>query len=185
GKLALMDLGMVARFSNRLREMILKLMIGIGDNDGEQVTQVLLNMSDYDEHESDIDRFKKHVNRLIQDNQDKKAEDLQTGQLIMKMNKSAVQHGIKLPVELISLGKILLNMDQIIAVLAPDYKLQETVRRYIQRLMRDQMFQEIKSGNILQNLLESKEFMEKLPYRLNRITDDLTNHKFKIDQKRV
>lgn len=180
GKIALMDLGMVARFDDQLREYILRLMIGMGDNDGVQVTRVLLDMSDYDDEKTDVNDFKKQVVRKIQENKNQKAEDLKTGQSILEINKIAIQQDIRLPVEFVSLGKILLNMDQIIAVLAPEYELQKTVKKYIEHLLRKRMFQEAGSGNILQGILESKELMSQLPYRLNRITEDLANHKLKL-----
>src|SRR5699024_9158419 len=122
GKLALMDLGMVARFDEELRQEILKLMIGLGNDDGVMVTKVLLDISEYDGEKTDLSRFKKLIVRKVQENQDQSAGELHTGRVVMEINKIAIQQGIKLPVEFVSLGKILLNMDQIIAVLAPEYK---------------------------------------------------------------
>ncbi len=180
GKLALMDLGMVARFDDTMRQSILKLMIGLGENDAEEVTQVLLEISQYDPERINIQKYKKNILRKMQENQNKKAQDLQNGKTIIDINKISAQLGIKLPVELVSLAKILLNMDQIIAILAPDYNLQKTVRDYVKQLMKEHMWGELKTGDLLRNMLESKELLEKLPYRLNKISDDLAHHRFKI-----
>ncbi len=180
GKLAMMDLGMVARFDEVIKENILKLMIALSDGDGEEVTKVLLEISEYEEKNVDIHKFKRSVLRKVQENQDQKAENLQNGRTIMEINKIAAQLEIKLPVELVSLGKILLNMDQIIAVLTPEYQLQETVKSYVKQLMKHNMFDQLKTGNILRNILESKEFLENIPYRLNKITEDLANQQFKL-----
>src|SRR5699024_366923 len=76
GKLALMDLGMVVRFDEQMKEQILKLMIGLGGNDSSQVTKVLLEMSAYDAKATDLEVFKKQVARKIQENKNSKAEDL-------------------------------------------------------------------------------------------------------------
>lgn len=189
GKLAMMDLGMVARFDEIIKENILKLMIGLSDGDGEEVTKVLLEISEYDENNTDINKFRRNVLRKVQENQDQKAENLQNGRTIMQINKIAAQLEIKLPVELVSLGKILLNMDQITAVLTPEYKLQETVKKYMKQLMKHEMFNQLKTGNVLRNILESKELLENMPYRLNKITEDLADHQFKmkldvIDERR-
>lgn len=48
-KIALMDLGMVAKFSNEMQEIILKLMIGLSNYDGSRVADILLSISEYDE----------------------------------------------------------------------------------------------------------------------------------------
>lgn len=180
-KLALLDLGMVARFDEQMKDNILKLMIALGGNDGDNVVKILLGMCQYDDEKANIEHFKKQVKRKVQENENSRAKDLQTGKTILEVNKIAAQQEIQLPAEMISLGKILLNMDQIIAFLAPDYKMQKTVRRYIEHLMRHRAIEEIKSGNILQTLLESKEFMTNLPYRLNKISDNLANNNFKVE----
>lgn len=179
-KLALMDLGMVARFNNDMQEAILKLMIGLGNNDGDQVTETLLTISEYDDKEADVDAFRRKVVRQIQENEYSKAKDLKTGRAILDINKIAVHLNIHLPIELTILGKILLNMDQIIAFLSPKHQLQETVKEYIEHLMKDRTIKDLKSGHILQTLLDSKELAENIPGRLNKITENLANNKFKI-----
>lgn len=179
-QLALMDLGMVARFSEDMQEDILKIMIHLGNYESDRLVDVLLEMSTYDDDEADMDRFRKLVSRLVQENKNSKASELKTGQLILKSNQIAAHNGIHLPPELTILGKILLNLDQIVAVLTPDYDLQKTVRDYVQDLFRKRVKNEIKSGHILETLLESKELAERLPYRLNKISENLSQNKFKI-----
>lgn len=179
-KLGLMDLGMVARFDNPTQDAILKLMIGLGDNDGEQVTETLLSISTYDVDKVDTDAFRKKVSRQIQENEYSKAKDLKTGRAILDINKIAAQLDIHLPAELTILGKILLNMDQIIAFLSPKHQLQATVKEYIEHLMQKRMQKDLKSGHILQTLLDSKELTENLPGRLNKISENLAENKFRL-----
>jgi len=179
-RLGLMDLGMVARFDNPTQDAILKLMIGLGDNDGEQVTETLLSISTYDADKVDTDAFQKKVSRQIQENEHSKAKDLKTGRAILDINKIAAQLDIHLPVELTILGKILLNMDQIIAFLSPKHQLQTTAKEYIEHLMQERMKKDLKSGHILQTLLDSKELAENLPGRLNKISKNLAENKFRL-----
>jgi len=117
---------------------------------------------------------------MVQENQNSKAEDLKTGQLILKTNKIAAQNDIHLPTELTILGKILLNMDQIVAFLSPKHNMEKTVRNYIENLMKKRMMQDLKSGHLLQTLLESKELAENLPYRLNKLSENLANNNLQI-----
>lgn len=179
-KLGLMDLGMVARFDNEMQNAILKLMIGLGNNDGNQVTETLLTISEYDAQKVDISAFRRKVIRQIQANEYSKAKDLKTGRAILDINKIAAQLDIHLPVELTILGKILLNMDQIIAFLSPKHQLQNTVKEYIEHLMKERMTKNLKSGHLLQTLLDSKELAESLPRRLNKISENLANNKFRV-----
>lgn len=179
-KLALMDLGMVARFSDNMQEDILKIMMALGNHDGDRFVEVLLEMSQYDEKTADIPTFRKMVLRIVQENKNTLAKDLQTGQLILKTNQIAANNNITLPTELSILGKILLNMDQIVAFLAPEYDLEKTVRNYIERMMHERMMNQVKSGHFLQTLMEAKELTENLPHRLNKISENLADNKFRI-----
>lgn len=179
-KLALMDLGMVARFGESMQENILKIMIALGDYDGDSLVTTVLEMSEYDEKTADIPTFTKLVLRKVQENKNRRAGDLQAGRLILKTNQIAANNHIILPTELTVLGKILLNMDQIVAFLDPDYDLEKTVRNYTQKMMRDRMLKQIKSGHLLQTILETKELTENLPHRLNKISENLAANKFRI-----
>ena len=178
-KIALMDLGMVAKFGPDLREHILKLLIAISKYNGEETANVLLKMSEYDKN-ADLVGFRKEINRLVLDSQNKTAKDLQTGRLLIQMNKVAAEKSIKLPVELNILGKILMNMDQIVAVLTPDYDLQRAIERNVEKLMQKKMLQELKPDNFFAQALEAKKITEKLPERLNTITEKLANNEFEI-----
>ncbi len=178
-RIALMDLGMVAKFGPDLRENILKLLIAISKYNGEETANTLLKMSEYDKN-ADLAGFRKEINRLVLDSQNKTAKDLQTGRLLIQMNKIAAEKSIKLPVELNILGKILMNMDQIVAVLTPDYDLQRAIERNVEKLMQKKMLQELKPENFFAEALEAKKLTEKLPERLNIITEKLANNEFEI-----
>ncbi|WP_271424417.1 ABC1 kinase family protein [Aequorivita sinensis] len=178
-KIALMDLGMVAKFSNEMQEIILKLMIGLSNYDGSRVADILLSISEYDE-KKDVSNFKKDVIRKIQENENARAKDLQTGRVLIKMNQMAAKEGIHIPVELNVLGKILLNLDQIVAYLAPKYDVQQTVKDYVQLLMQQRMKENLKPENLMEVFLEMKELTENLPYRLNKFSELLADNRLRI-----
>ena len=179
-QLALLDLGMVAQFSKHFQNKILRFMIGLSDNDGDQVCNVLLEISEYEEDGFKENEFRKMVSRKIQDAKHSKAEDLRTGRDILEINQLAAKNGIRLPVELTILGKILLNMDQIIACLSPKHEMQKTVKSYIEHLMRKRTVKDLRSGSFLETLLESRDFAKNLPHRLNKISENLAANKFRV-----
>ncbi|WP_313111843.1 ABC1 kinase family protein [Aequorivita sediminis] len=178
-KIALMDLGMVAKFSNEMQEIILKLMIGLSNYDGSRVADILLSISEYDD-KKDVSNFKKDVIRKIQENENARAKDLQTGRILIKMNQMAAKESIHIPVELNILGKILLNLDQIVAYLAPKYDVQQTVKDYVKLLMQQRMKENLKPENLMEVFLEMKELTENLPYRLNKFSELLADNRLKI-----
>jgi predicted unusual protein kinase regulating ubiquinone biosynthesis (AarF/ABC1/UbiB family) len=188
-KIALIDLGMVAQFSHKMKDFLLRLLLALSKNNGEEIADILLRMSNKRE-ESSEEEFRRQINIMVQEGQNSTAKDMQTGKLLIQMNRSAAMNGIHLPVEVNILGKILLNMDQIIAFLAPEYNLREAVKSYMNKLLQNKMLNELKPEEILSILLDSKKLVENLPDRIDKITENLAKNKFRfsidaIDEKRL
>ena len=188
-KIALIDLGMIAQFSRKMKDFLLRLLLALSKNNGEEIADILLRMSDK-RKESSEEEFRRQINIMVQEGQNSTAKDMQTGKLLIQMNRSAAMNGIHLPVEVNILGKILLNMDQIIAFLAPEYNLREAVKRYMNKLLQDKMLNELKPEEILSLLLDSKKLVENLPDRIDKITENLARNEFRfaidaIDEKRL
>lgn len=179
-KIALMDLGMVAKFSNEMQETILKLMIGLSNYDSARVSNILLSISEYEEKEVDLASFRKSIARKIQESENQKAKDLKTGRILIEINQMAARQGIHIPVELNVLGKILLNMDQIVAYLSPEYDMQNAVKEQVQHLMNQRMKDNLKPGNLVELFLEMKELTENLPFRINKFTENLAENKIRV-----
>lgn len=187
-KIALIDLGMVAKFSRKMQDHLLRLLLGLSKNDGEEIADILLYMSEKQEDASEKE-FRRQISIMVEDSKNSTAQDMQTGKLLIQMNRSAAKNGIHLPVDVNILGKVLLNMDQIIAFLAPEYNLREAVKRYMTKLMQNKMISELAPEELFSVLLESKNLLGHLPERVNRITENLANNDFKfvidaIDEKR-
>ncbi|QED36555.1 AarF/ABC1/UbiB kinase family protein [Antarcticibacterium arcticum] len=187
-KIALIDLGMVAKFTPSMQEKLLQLLIALSQNDGEASADVLLSMSEAGE-EADLKNFKNTINHLVMDSQNTKAYQMQTGRLLIQMNRVAAENGIHISVEVNILGKILLNMDQIVAVLEPEFDLRKAIREHVNKMMRSKMYHEMKPENLFALALQTKNLAENLPQRLNKISENLANNNFRmkidaIDEKR-
>ena len=188
-RIALIDLGMVARFTPQLQENLIELLLAISQSNGQKTAQVLLKMSELDEH-SQKKKFAKTVSDVIMESENSRAKDLQTGRILIQLNRLALSTHIKLPVEINILGKILLNLDQIVAMLDPEFDLRDAIQRNVHEIMRKKMLSELKPENFFGTLIESKHFIEKMPERMNQISENLANNEFKIkidalDEKRV
>lgn len=178
-QIALIDLGMVAKFTPNIQEKLLQLLIALSQEDGEAAADVLLNMSEITD-QSNVTKFRKAINQLIMDSQIKMAKEMETGRLIIQMNRIAAENGILICVEVNILGKIFLNMDQIIAVLDPEFDLKEAIKKHVHKMMRSKMYKELKPENLFSVALETKKLAEHLPERLNKISENLANNEFKI-----
>ena len=188
-KIALMDLGMVAQFSKEMKEYLLRLLLGLSKNDGVEIAEIILKMSEV-HPEANEKEFRQQISRAVDQGKNSTASDMETGRLLIQMNRSAARNGIKLPVDVNILGKILLNIDQIIAFLAPEYDLRKAVRKYVKSLLENKMTEDLAPEELLSVMLESKNLLEKFPERLNKITQNLAANEFRfkveaIDEKRL
>ena len=188
-QIALIDLGMVARFTPQLQENLIELLLAISQSNGEKTAHTLLKMSELNE-ESQKKQFSKTVSDVIMESENSRAKDLQTGRILIQLNRLALTTHIKLPVEINILGKILLNLDQIVAMLDPEFDLRAAIQRNVHEIMRKKMISELKPENFFSTLIETKHFLEKMPERMNAISENLANNEFKIkidaiDEKRV
>lgn len=186
--LVLMDLGMVAKFSPVVQDQLLKLLIALGEMDGDAVTDTLLEMSEY-EKDLNTDTFRKKINRVVMDNQKYAAKQMQTGRLLVQINRIAADEGVRIGVDLNILGKILVNLDQIVATLTPNLDLQDSIQRNLEKLFRKKILQDLKPANMLSAIVETRNLAKYLPERINKITDKLANNQLEIkvdaiDEKR-
>lgn len=188
-KIALIDLGMVARFTPELQENLIELLLALSQSNGQKTAHSLLKMSVLDEN-SQKRIFIKSVSDVIMESENSRAKDLQTGRILIQLNRLALNTHIKLPVEINILGKILLNLDQIVAMLDPEFDLRASIQQNVHEIMRKKMLSELKPENFFGMLIESKHLLENMPESMNKITENLANNEFKIkidaiDEKRV
>ncbi len=163
-------------------------MIAIGKVDGDAATDTLLSLSEYNE-DVITTRFRRNVNRLVLDNQKYAAKEMKTGKLLIQINRLAAEEGIKIGSELNILGKILVNLDQIVASLTPEFDLQNSIRKHLENIFRKKLINDLKPENLLDGIVELKNLARNLPGRIDKISERIANNEFQIkvdaiDEKR-
>jgi len=178
-RIALLDLGMVSRLSPDLQEELLHFLLAVSDCRTEQAADLALRMGErlpgFDES-----AFRKTVADVIAHNHDQKIGEAPAGRLMLAVAHAAVQNGVRLPNELTLLGKTLLNLDEVGQTLAPDFDVQESLRRNANELMMERMRKSVTPSSAFAALLDAKNFAERLPGRVNRILDSLANQELKV-----
>ena len=105
---------------------------------------------------------------------------MEVGRLVLKVTQVSVENGIRVPPELSMLGKTLLNLDQVGRVLAPEFDPNASIRRNTADIMRQRLTRSLSPGNLFSGMLEVKDLVARLPARLNRIIDAISNNELKI-----
>ena len=179
GRLALIDLGMVARVTPRMQDYLLQILLSVSDGRSDEAATYAIKLGEPREG-FDETMFRRRVGDLVSQNRDAAVEDLQTGRTVLELARVSADCGLRLPPELAMLGKTLVQLDEIGRRLDPDGSPNALVRRHAASIMQQRLAQSLSPGHLLSGVLETKELVERLPERLNRILDHLANNKFEV-----
>lgn len=171
GRLAIIDIGMLATISRRVRGQLVKLLLALGDGDGSAAATVLADMGTKLE-EFDPAGFRDSVSHLVSSTTALK-EDLQAGTVLMRLAQLSGEHGLRPPDEMSLVGKALLNLDRAAQHLAPHFEPVAAIRRELPVILRAGLVPG--PGQVAAGAIDMKELAEKLPGQASRIMDDLAN----------
>lgn len=184
GRIALLDLGMVGHTAPQMQQNLLKFLLALSDSDGDAVADLVIRVSEQTD-DFNAPEFRRKINQLIAQTRDKGLAQIKVGQSILEITRNAGENGLYVPSELTLLGKTLLQLDEIGRILAPEWDPNASVRRNVDEFMSERMKKDVSKGNVLNTLLEMRDFMGGLPSRLNRIMDSVVNNELEVKVKSV
>jgi ubiquinone biosynthesis protein len=178
-RIALIDVGMVGRLAPEHQDGMLRMLLAMSEGRGREAADIAIEMgerTDVFEREG----FRDEIGRLVLDFYTASAADLQIGLVVMELTRAAGEHGLIIPAQLTMLGKTLLNLDLVGRTLDPDFNPNQAIQRHAGDLMRRRMLDQASPSHLLTSLLETNEFVQRLPGRLNRVFDALTEKELEV-----
>ena len=172
GRLALLDLGMVARIPPEAQDQLIKLLLAVGEGRGRDAADVAVAMGRPLEG-FDGDRFRDRAAEMVNRVRGATVAQLQAGQVVAELTQIAAQSCLRLPSELTMLGKALLNLDETARLLDPTFDPNAALQRQAGEVMQKKLLQSASPGNLISAAMEAKEFAERLPGRVNQVMDAL------------
>ena len=181
-RVALLDLGMVARVGSAFQENLLRLLLAISEGRGEEAAEISINMGEPKEGFAETD-FRRRVADLVVRHTGADLTKIDAGQVVLEITRISADTNFRLPPEFTMIAKTLLNLDQVVYTLEPGFDPNAVIRRYATEIMQERVLKALAPGNLLTNVLDLKEFAEKLPSRVNKILDAAGNNEleFKVD----
>jgi predicted unusual protein kinase regulating ubiquinone biosynthesis (AarF/ABC1/UbiB family) len=172
GRLAMLDLGMVAHLTPRFQDLLLQLLAAIADGRGDEAAKHALRLG---EARSDLkaEEFERRLRDLVGGQRDASVSQLAMGRLMLQMTRVAAEAGLRLPAEAMMLGKTLLNLDEIARRLDPDFRPQAAFRRHVEEIVQRRVVGAMKPESAWTALLELKDVAQQLPRRANQILERL------------
>jgi predicted unusual protein kinase regulating ubiquinone biosynthesis (AarF/ABC1/UbiB family) len=170
GRLGLIDLGTVAHVSPQMQEKLLQLLVAVSEGRGDETADIAIQIGEKRPH-FDEQQLRRDIGEMVAQNQNVTVKELQVGKAVLAVAKLSGDGGLRLPPELTMLGKTLLNLDQIGRILDPDFDPQAAIRRRSAELTSEKMRKALSPGSLLETTIELKEFVQRLPKRVNQILD--------------
>jgi predicted unusual protein kinase regulating ubiquinone biosynthesis (AarF/ABC1/UbiB family) len=172
GRIALIDLGMVARVAPEAQARLVKLLLALSDGRGEETADGLVELGeDIEGAEFDEGTFRRRVADLVGRHQGTTLAGLDTGRVVLELVRTCGECGLRPPPELTLLGKALLNLDLVARTLDPDFDPNRALRAHAGDLLKAHLLHSSSPGHLLSTALEAKELIERMPGRLNRVLD--------------
>ena len=178
-RIALLDLGMVARLTPALREQLLRLVIAVSEGHGDEAAQEVEKIGEK-LPEFDETGMTRRVVELVGVFQHATVSDLQLGRIVMDISRLASESGLKLPPELTMVGKTLLNLDEVGRTLDPAFDPNASIRRNSAELLTRSLRQSATPENVVSSLLEAREFLGRLPQRVEKILDLVSTNSLRV-----
>jgi predicted unusual protein kinase regulating ubiquinone biosynthesis (AarF/ABC1/UbiB family) len=183
-RIALIDLGMVGHTTPSMQESLLKILLAISEGNGDEAAEVVIRISEKTE-EADLPEFRREVTRLVAAKRDQGLEQMNVGRSLFDVSNRARSNGLFVPSELTLLGKTLLQLDEIGRLLDSKFNPTEAIRRHVTELMSRRVRKDLTRGNLFSSILETKDFVQALPGRVNRILDAVSNSELEVKVKAV
>jgi predicted unusual protein kinase regulating ubiquinone biosynthesis (AarF/ABC1/UbiB family) len=178
-RIALLDLGMVAHVSPGMQEKLLQLLLAVSEGRSDDAADVAIEIGEttgrFDEH-----AFRRRVGDLVAQTKDASVGQIEVGKIVLLLARMSGESGIRVPSELMMLGKTLLNLDQVGRALDPSFDPNASIRRNAADLTRHRLRKSLSPANLLAGLMEVKEFAERLPGRINRILDTIASNNLEV-----
>ncbi|MGJ8632652.1 MAG: ABC1 kinase family protein [Luteolibacter sp.] len=179
-RIAILDLGMVGRLNQRLRDQLVHLLAGISHNDGIQTAEAAMRIGELREGTFEKGKFVNEIENLVGESRGTDLKGLQIGGVVLLVMQACANAGIRIPAEINLLGKTLMNLDRVGIALAPSFDPSEAIRRNLESISAARIKDSFSIAAIMGTLSETKDFFEKLPHRMNDILELASSNKLRV-----
>lgn len=178
-RVALLDLGMVARLTPQIQGKLLQLVLAISESRPDSVANIAVDIGEPKDGFDEL-AFRKQVGELVQNDLNGSVKDMQVGKVVLGITKAAGDCGIRVPAELTMLGKALFNLDEIGRNLDPTFNPNASVRKNAVKIMQMRMLANASPGHMFNSLIETKDLIESIPSNIRKVVDLVANNRLQI-----
>ncbi len=178
--LAFVDFGIVGYFDEKLKNKCIDLLYGIVEQDDELVTETLIGMG-MESDDVDYENLKSDIGILIQPLQGSSVKDIKVSKVLEEIIDIALRHKLKIPASFILFGKTIITMEGIALEYDPDFKIVETTKPFIEKLVAKKKNPFYVWKNFVHNINRYMKFAEDFPEKAEKALDKIQRGSIKIN----
>lgn len=178
-KLALIDFGMTARLSTTLREQVVRLLLDLADNRGDDAADTLVEIG-AELPGFDREAYVREIAALMARNYNLTIGELDAGKVLYELINISYQRGLRLPAELTLLAKALFNLDAVTKSIDPLYSPIPTIREFGNQIVADRARRDLNPRRLYELATTGSDLLMALPHRLDLITARMAANEFEV-----
>jgi len=176
-KLALIDFGMTARISDSLRRQVVRLLLDLADNRGDDAAETMVEIGT-ELPGFDREAYVREIAALMARNYSLSLAELDTGKVLYELINTSYQRGLRLPAELTLLAKALFNLDSVTRSIDPTFSPIPTIREFGNKIVADRAKEDLNPRRLYQLATQGNDLLMALPHRLDLITARMASNEF-------
>ncbi|MFC1465551.1 MAG: ABC1 kinase family protein [Candidatus Brachytrichaceae bacterium NZ_4S206] len=124
GDIVFLDVGMTGRLSARQRTELVNLLRGVGQRDARRIAQVVMSLGD-EFKPVNADALERDINRLVKRHLSGSLSQFSYARFLSELLTALSNNGIRTPSDLMFALKAIMQTEQIVRTLQPDYDISE------------------------------------------------------------
>ncbi|GAB4113929.1 MAG: 2-polyprenylphenol 6-hydroxylase [Rubrivivax sp.] len=178
-RLAFIDFGMVGRLSNRRREELLALLLGLVQRDPAAVAEVLLDWTG-DTHGVDLGQLEAEIEAFVDQYHGTPLSGLDLGRMLTEVTAVLREHGLTLPADLALLIKAFVSLESMGRGLDPGFHAAQEALPLLRRTLRARYRPQALAGRAWHAVRRLAGAAERLPHDLSRLLRSARHGQFRI-----
>src|SRR5882672_447466 len=178
-RIALLDLGMVGHVTRGFQDNLLRLLLAESEGRGEDAAEIAIKMG---EPKTGFDRaeYVRRVAEFVAEHTEANLTHLNAGQVTLEITKISADCWFRMPPEFTMIAKALLNLDKVVYTLEPSFDPNAVIRERATEIIQRNIIKSIEPSNLLSGVVDIKDFVERLPTRVNKILDAIGNNELEV-----
>lgn len=183
GSIALVDFGMMGSMESQRIDDLLRFLVAILLNDVEAMVNLFLDL-DIISDDTDIRLMKSEIREILEKYQHRTIGEIDVSSFITEVFEVVVKHNVKLPSDLLLVGKAMATMEGIAREIHPDFNPLEEIRPYLVSIYMKRAVDPVRhSKNLYRGLNDLFMFLKDAPSDLRRIIKKVNRGEFSIQTK--